>query len=185
MSHAYYYLVASLPMLDFELKPPLPLPEFLNQCQSQMSAGDFQMIQKATSGESDQKLQRQWKNPLLISWIRFNQNLRNELAWFRSLRADKDPARYLRGQRSDEPSLVDSVAQAAEAPDPLAAERLLDHFRWRYLDELIFGHYFDVEWLMIYAFKLQILERHQIIESPEGQKIFAEYQKFEMPMSNQ
>ena len=181
MRCAYYYFVASLPTLDFGLKPLWSLPEFLNQCRQYLSVRDFQMIQKAVFGESLEKPQRPLKNIVWNSWTRFNQALRNELAWFRALRADKDPALYLRGQRPDDPMFGDVVAQAKQAPDPLAAERVLDRFRWQHLDELIFGHYFDVEVLMIYAFKLQILERYQTIASERGQEIFAEYQTFEMP----
>ncbi len=178
MSQAYYYLVASLPRLEFESRPPLSLQDFLKECQGQISERDFQILQKAASAQSSKTRP---KPSLLDSWFRFNQNLRNELAWARALRAGKDPLLHIRGSRAYEPLFIDVVAQAAKAPDPLASEKLLDRFRWQCLDGLLYGHYFDIEVLLVYAFKLQILERYQEIESSKGQEIFAEYKKLEMP----
>jgi len=135
----------------------------------------------SSKGRLCSKLQDQTQTLSLDSWFRFNQNLRNELAWARALRAGKDPLLHIRGSRAYEPLFIDVVAQAAKAPDPLASEKLLDRFRWQCLDGLLYGHYFDIEVLLVYAFKLQILERYQEIESSKGQEIFAEYKKLEMP----
>ncbi len=179
MRQKYYYFVSSLPSLEFGAPPPFPLEKFLEECQRQMSPKDAEWIQNAVLGKSPSKA---LKNPLVRLWIRFNEDFRNELAFARALKAKRDPLSYLQGERSYEPFLANVVAQAIGTDDPLAAEKILDRFRWQRLDDLTFDHYFDVEWLLIYALKLQILERYQMIESHRGEGLLAEYKEFEMPV---
>lgn len=190
MSHAYYYLVASLPalpyydrqaglpMLHFGAKPSFALEDFLQECQKHLSLKDFETIRHAVSPSKVSSLSL---HPLVRSWIQFNHHLRNELAWVRALEADRDPAKYIHGSREVLPELVDVAARAVKAADPLEAEKVLDSLRWNYLDELERGHYFDLECLLVYALKLKILHRYVEIESPKGREIFGEYQKFEIP----
>jgi hypothetical protein len=46
------------------------------------------------------------------------------------------------------------------------AERILDEERWRFLDEICLGHYFDFDFLIGYVLKLLILERwHKVTQS--------------------
>ena len=40
--------------------------------------------------------------------------------------------------------------------------------RWKALEELALGHYFDVGVLITYAYKLMILQRWENIRSAEG-----------------
>jgi hypothetical protein len=51
---------------------------------------------------------------------------------------------------------------------PLDAEKALDETRWKALDELATGHYFDLDFLISYALKLRILERWEKIQGAEG-----------------
>jgi len=44
----------------------------------------------------------------------------------------------------------------------------LDEIRWKALDELATGHYFDLEFLVTYTLKLRILERWEKIHSADG-----------------
>jgi len=59
-------------------------------------------------------------------------------------------------------------------PSIFEAERALDLERWRLLDELSFGHYFDFDALLIYALKLKILERWLKIEIADKERIIKE-----------
>ncbi len=176
MNRAYYYLVASLPVLRFGSKPPLSLEDFLCECQKHLSFNDLQMIRNVVSFP---KVSKKSVDPILKFWIRFNHNLRNELTWVRAMELNKEPARYIRGERENIPQLVDLAAQAVKAADPLEAQKLLDLGRWNYLEELIQDHYFDLECLIVYALKLKILERYQTIDQVKGKEVLSEYQKFE------
>lgn len=164
-----YYLVASLSMLEFGSKPPLSSKEFLNECERLLPDGDYRKIARAMSDDDEE---RPGDGDTLLRWKRFSHNFRNELAWFRAVEANRDPSEYLRGERAGEPEVVDALAEAVKAVDPLIAEKILDQMLWRKIDELAVQHYFDVDFLITYALKLKILERYQAVDSPAGEKIF-------------
>ncbi len=178
MNQRYYYFVASLPTLQFGTKPLLSLEDFLRDAERLIIPEDFLQLQTAL-GQDEPGHQAQ--NSILKSWIEFEHNLRNELAWYRAGRLKKDPLPYLRGPRELDPFLVNLVTQAAEAPDPLSAEQLLDKARWLKLEDLAKLHYFDLEIIIVYALQLRILERYQMIESPKGQELYHVYKKVAIP----
>lgn len=164
-----YYLVASLSMLEFGSKPPLSSKEFLNECERLLPAGDYRKIVRAVSDDDEE---RPGDGDTLRRWKRFSHNFRNEMAWFRAVEANKDPLEYLRGERAGEPEVVDALAEAVKAPDPLSAEKILDQMLWKTIDALASQHYFDVDVLITYALKLKILERYQTVGSTAGEEIF-------------
>ncbi len=165
-----YYLTASLPTLEFGIKPPISSQEFLADCQRLLSEADAKVIKQALEDQEDQA-----KNPTLKAWKEFTHRLRNELVWFRATEQNKDPALFLRGERQEtDPTIFDALTVAAKAPDPLSAEKILDLLSWHKLDELGMQHYFDVDQLIIYGLKLKILERYATIASPKGHEIFGE-----------
>lgn len=178
MGRTYYYFVASLPMLDYEGKPPMSVEEFLRQCQQLLVQEDYGFMQKLLT---EDEYEIKTHNYALRSWAQFNQNFRNEIAYFRAKRANKDPKEYLRGEHSGDTNLHDIIQQASKASDPLAAEKILDRTKWQFLDTLISGHYFDIEVLIVYGLKLKILERYQAVGSPRGNEIFEGYKKIKIP----
>lgn len=174
MGRYYYFLVASLPSLEFNSKPSILVEEFLQRAGSQLSQSDLASIENIFSGDH---LRPEKPAGLLKQWAEFNQGLSNEIAWFRAGELNKDPQKYLRGERGADPRQVDVIAKAAEAADPLAAEKTIDRARWQYLDDLGQGHFFEFENVVIYALKLRMLDRYRVIDSPKGGEIFREYTK--------
>ncbi len=67
---------------------------------------------------------------------------------------------------------IDEIIKIAEIEDFFERERKIDLFRWNWLEENGFFHYFDVERLFIYLVKLDMLERWTLLEKTTGQKIF-------------
>ncbi len=180
MSRSYYYLVAFLPSIEFGAKPSFFSEKFENRCREQLTSADFMLIEQVIHLED---YQLESDNPLINFWKKFNHDLRNEIAWVRALEANKNPRDHLRGEKNEDRAVVDVIAKAAEAPDPLSAEQMIDRARWKYLDELILFHYFDLEVLIAYALKLKILERYHVIESPRGKELFKEYTKVEINLN--
>lgn len=179
MRHSYYYLVASLPVLDFGSQPAVAYENFLENCQRLLTPTDFFTIEK-TSLESD--IEFKGIHPFLKTWVRFNRNLKNEIARWRAIRAGKDPATYTHGSNAQETFVTEIVSQAAKAKDPLAVQETLDRFKWQYLDELVRGQYFNLEFLLVYALRLQILERYRRLgTSSKGKEIFEGYKKSVSP----
>ncbi len=170
----YYYLVSSLPILKKDEKPFLSYGDFLKECERICSRDDFSLIQKANFEISvDDPACR--RNDLLKHWAVYLNCYSNEMARFRALRAHKDPMGYLRGDKCVNPFLADAVSQAFKQTDPLKGELFLDETIWEFIECLSSYHQFDLETLIAYGLKLQILDRKQVFESSEGQKILDSY----------
>lgn len=180
MTHSYYYFAASLPLLEFEGKFPFSVESFLEDCQRLLSEGDCALMQRVLAEEP---ADTQTNNTVINAWMQFQHSFRNELAWFRSSKLDKDPLRYVRGLRFAEPQFIEAIHQAAKGKDPLAAQKQLDRFQWGFLEELLVGHHYDIEFLFIYALKLKILERHQVYASEKGAGVFKEFKEIEFAES--
>lgn len=149
-------------MLHFGMKPPFSFEKFLQMCSSLIAASDIDTIKISTIIESgvDEKI-----NPTLKKWRTFDTSLRNELVKIRAGRKRLDPLKYIRQDGYTSPSIAHIALHAHRAPSILEAERTLDQERWRFLEELSIGHYFDIEFLIVYANKLLILQRWEKINT--------------------
>jgi len=108
---------------------------------------------------------------IVKAWHDFESGLRDELVKIRAKRLHKDATPFLRNYSEAEPSSTHKLSEITRQPQPLEVERLLDVLRWNKLDELCFGHYFDIEFLFIYAQKLLILKRWDTIHSANKQQL--------------
>lgn len=151
MAEFYTYLISSLPMLHFGAKPPFSYEQFLLKCRELIPAKDFIILKDLISLDNQQAVIKEMRNFELL--------LRNELVKIRALRKKIDPAKFLRQDGYAGPSVYHAALAAYRNPSPLEGEKLLDEARWKFLDELSAGHYFDLSALIIYAYKLLILER--------------------------
>ena len=181
MGSKYYYLVASLPVLEFGEKTTISYEAFFDDCSRILSERDFQLICQA---KYNQDSGPNGQNALFDSWAVFNRNLHNEIVRFRAAKNGKDPSQYLHGEAYQDPFIAQEIAQAAKGINLLATERALDIFRWKKLDDLLQGHHFDFEVLIVYALKLQILQRHQEISSSSGHDTFVQYKEFKAPQTD-
>jgi hypothetical protein len=166
MAEFYPYLVASLPMLQFLMKPPFSSERFLELCCPLIPANDCQVLQTLPQpenyGENGTPL------PVIRRWIEFNVALRNELVRVRAAKRHLEPGPFLRqGGRGDTVFAPGGTGTYMTA-SLLDGEKALDETRWKELDALATGHYFDLEFLIIYAWKLQILERWERIQGADG-----------------
>jgi len=155
MSGRYYYLVASLPHLSLRAAPRLTTGQFLSRCATQVSAVHYQIL---TEVELFQAQPKGTGLALLDRWYDRECALRNALAVVRAKRLGVEAAGHPRDFRHD-PSLAEIARHLLALDSPLAADEDLDRLRWRFLEELAFGYYFDLETLVVYLLKLQILER--------------------------
>ncbi len=171
MSRAYYYFAASLPMLDFDGDCPLSVEDFLEDCRRLLAPEDFRRVRAVLSDE-DKGLDGNGGPFVYRQWRSFQRRFLNEQVWFRAEEKGVDPWKFIEGDYYSDPVLREAVHQAAKMDNLLEAERFLDRIRWRYLDELCAGHYYDLDFILTYAVKLQILERHQRLASCRGREIF-------------
>ncbi|TVR31881.1 MAG: DUF2764 family protein [Spirochaetaceae bacterium] len=169
----YYYAVAALPMLFLDSDVFPAQQEFLEHCAAWLSDADFQALSQASLHPS---FTHSGRSSVLGRWYAVEKALRNELVRARAPKLHIDEQKYL---SDDEPptwiSSSDIEAKASEAinqANPLRAEQLLDEYRWHILDELEVGHYFDVDKLIVYYLKLQMLLRKTAMEPESGKSLF-------------
>lgn len=169
MPSYYIYLISSLPMLHFPSKPPFSFERFIEICADKISQDDIDLLKLVREG-------RVYAGPqaTLKKWRAFDTALRNELVKIRASRKHLDPLKYLRGEDYIEPYISRIAMAAYRNPSIMEAERLLDQEKWRCLDELALGHYFDLDFLIVYALKLLILERWERINSADKSLLLKE-----------
>lgn len=169
----YPYVVAGLPGLSFGAKPPLTFERFLSSLKGLIPDGDHALL--ATVPDAALGASAAAPNGTLRRWRAFETMVRNELVLIRAARKKVDPARYLREDGSPESSHAAHIAQNAyRKTSPLEGEKALDSERWRKLDDLSFGHYFDVDALVVYGAKLLILEKWERIAGADAERLLKE-----------
>jgi len=162
MPDYYTYLISSLPMLHFGTKPSFPFDKFCQLCEGLIPDKIIDILKKtSTPGEYAYGK----ACPTLKKWQSFDGALRNELVKIRASHKKLDPFKYLRYNGDTDPAITHIALHAYRTPSILEAEKFLDQSRWRFLDELAIGHYFDIDYLIIYANKLLILERWERINT--------------------
>ncbi|NBK24843.1 MAG: DUF2764 family protein [Spirochaetia bacterium] len=161
---SYYYLVATLPMLRYESQSPFDTDSFLEQCKGQVSDRDYQSIVSALSGRSS-------SHPFLQKWQQFASMVKKELNDQRSKKLDLSAPKY-RNDGEKAFRIGEAVRQALSNENALDAELSLLSLKWDYLDEIAALHYFDVEALLAYALKLQLLQRKGLFTKEEGNAEF-------------
>lgn len=177
MSRAYYYFAASLPMIDFDNKPPFSVENYLEDCLRLLSRNDFELMNELLT---QKELPEYTDDQVVNAWIKFYEGFWNELTWQRAKRAGKDPESFIRSRANADSRQAEVIQRALKEVDLLEAERILDRFRWEFLNELEKGQFFNFGFLVIYGLKLKILEKYQRIQSSQGQEIFEEIKKVDL-----
>jgi len=127
-------------------------------------------------------------NRFLKAWSELNMNIRNVLTALSARResieydylivGDNEVATLLRTSQNPGHTLMEfidyyeSIREIDEISDLLQKEQRIDLFLWEWIDECTFFHYFDVEKIMGYLFKLQIIERWRLLDNERGGEIF-------------
>jgi len=171
MSSDYYYLVASLPMLDFSLSPAITYEDFSRRSREQLLDCDMRIIEQATIEPSGDT---QAARAILREWKQFDLTLRNELVKMRVAKKAKDSLDYIRGEYYPNPFIAHFAHLIFNQSSPLEAEKMFDRIRWDKIEELKLSHFFDIDYLICYSLELQILERWKKIKQEDGEKILEE-----------
>ena len=165
MADFYPYVIASLPMLHFGMKPPFSFERFLEVCRLFIPEKDFQLL--STLPQPKHYFEEGKRHRIIRKWIAFDVGLRNELVRIRATKKHLEPATYLRSGGSSGSSLASAGTAANIHTSVLDAEKRLDETRWKALEELSTGHYFDLDLLITYAYKLLILQRWENIRQAD------------------
>jgi hypothetical protein len=155
-------------MLHFPAKPPFAFEKFLQICADFIPRNDADMLKSFPLPDI---YDYAFKQPTLEKWLAFDIALRNELVKIRASRRKIEADKYLRKDGYTEYFIAQIALSAYRSPSIIEAERILAQERWHKLDELATGHYFDIDFLIVYAIKLLILERWHRINTADKSRI--------------
>lgn len=153
-------------MLKQDTELPFTTEEFLQMCSSQLSEKDLQCVEQAKIAGNGEQL-----HPIITQWNTFKSSLTDDIASVRAERIGRDQDMYA-VQFREVPATLDIAKRVAGASDPLEASRLLLAAEWSYADDLGVGHAFDVDMIMIYFLKLQLLERKSYWSRELGMDVY-------------
>lgn len=170
----YYFLSASLPYLTYDEEHARTPEEFLTEARDHLTATDLQMLSRASI---DAPVELQTAPQVISEWQRFERGLRNELVRIRAAARSADPERYVRrdeggADETDHSGVPEIAREAFGEESPLSGEDVLARARWRFLDELEVGHYFDLDKLIVYYLKLQLIARRRQFTTEAGREAF-------------
>lgn len=154
----YYYLASQLPFLQFGAPPNISKEKFLREAKKWVRQKEYELLSVVDINEVIPKAD----DPRLVREIKvFGYDLRRELSEWRK-------AQKVHGEYRLPLPLHEIVSQG----NPLQIEQKLLFMRWGFLEEKEKEHYFDLEFLVVYLLKLQILERLFTFDKERGRKVF-------------
>ncbi|MBU0693386.1 MAG: DUF2764 domain-containing protein [Candidatus Omnitrophica bacterium] len=156
----YYYFVAQLPALEFGQNTYITREYFLSQAQTWLGRRDFSLLLEAdinnfSFGETKKALKE---------YREFEFNLRKGISLLRK------PAGHAASEGK-----TDFLKQVVTQGSPLDIEKRLLEIRWKFIEEKEAGHYFDLEFLILYFLKLQILEVLFTFNKEKGTVVFDKF----------
>lgn len=150
----YYYLVASLPAVSLDTKPPISRDDFLRSCQGVLSASDFREVTLVLENRESEAT-----HPNLRRWRDRETQLRNALAKWRAAKSSIDPTQFQKPHNGFDVALEHGVADAMSRANPLEREQALDNLRWRIADDLALEAPFGMPAIFSFLIKLRLAER--------------------------
>ncbi len=157
-------------MLNFSTMLPLSLDKLFAKCKDLIPETKIEFLRNACYQEP--YLLNTVSGTTLGKWANFEIALRNELARARARRKKIDPLKFERLPESPEAHISHVAMSAYRSISILEAEKILDLARWNFLDSLSINHYFDFDFLLVYALKLKILERWDRIRKADKESLF-------------
>ena len=163
---SYYYLISSLPAVTFGEKPYYSSEEFMKLCSPWIGKSDIEKLSKLTLNLEATTTD----NYFARDWYKYEKILRNSSVKNRVAKLNKDPIPYLKPEEKIYTDMERGVQDSFSATTPLEKEMALDRLRWRIIDSLETGHFFDLEKLCAYKLRLLICEKWVGRKMEDGQK---------------
>lgn len=152
----YYYIIAQLPTLYFDRESFLTTETFLREAKKWMRLREYRFLSSidmfdTSLNKRDSRMWREYKKRESL--------FRDDLAgWRRSRREGKEIKK------------AGFPVSLVKEGNPLEVEKKLLKYRWEYIEELEKAHHFDLEFLILYFLKLQILQRLSLFEVEKGKE---------------
>ena len=169
----YYFAIAALPQLFFDSEAFPSSVELMAFCREHVNAREIGFLERAAKALADD-IQDDNLHTLddFRLWLKWDLSLRSDLAVLRAQALGWEIEQYQETHR--ELGTFEIAREAMMQASPHEGEEIIDRARWKYLDELEVGHYFDIEKLLIYLLKVAILERRSQFTQDGGTASFQE-----------
>ena len=126
------------------------------------------------------------KNKFICEWFAFDKNLRNIQTAIVARKLQIDASNYFVGENagnfakntaadfglSSEIDWINKIVQIAELPDAFERERKIDLFRWEKIDEISIYNYFDINAVLAFMQKADIVDRWLSLDKQTGKEMF-------------
>ncbi len=146
-----------------------PLPEWLTPSSTNQSriVGDSLW---AAYFQHAQNVSRSLRSGFLAQWVAFEVGLRNAVVVARAKNLELDAGEYTVAEElGGNETFSQAVNEWTAAPNPLAAQRVLDQARWNWLYSNDAWFTFSDDELAAYAAKLLLLQRwHRLTEAQQA-----------------
>ncbi len=158
-----YYLVASLPYLEFGQAPPFDGNEFLQRCAGIIDDAKLQEVASVLNGRIGE-----CESGFGCDLVSAETQLRNAVVRIRASKKGVDPRAFLREHSAFRSWVEKMVVDAFTRENPREREMALDHARWQIADELTGVESFTFGKILAFAAKLRILIRWSKMERDKG-----------------
>ena len=157
----YYFLIASLPVLEIGEAAPMTVAALDDLLRENLAEKEQKKIFSYAGGKD-------WPRTgnIYREMARFEEYLRTAIA---RKRAERSGIQFETPEPEEYYSEVDfGLAQAVSCSNPLEREYIIDRLRWARLDELALGHDFDLDALCIYRIQLLIVNKYAAFRNDTG-----------------
>ncbi|MDD6252747.1 MAG: DUF2764 family protein [Candidatus Cryptobacteroides sp.] len=177
----YEYIIASLPdiTLDWKESGDMPADSLVSWIKDSCSSRDRELIDFLQKGFDSGSLDGEFysnalshRNPFIREYFRFDLNVRNAKVNYlnKALGRAAGTDIFLQdGREFEEAARTETVLASG---DILSRERGLDDLMWDKIDELTTFDYFDIEAILGFIAKLQIVMRWRNLDPDTGRKMF-------------
>jgi hypothetical protein len=148
---------------------------------------DFHLLEDQLSAFYDEEAMK-CGNVFLSSWFEMNLNMGNLLASFSCRKYDLNKEQFIIGSNEvaeqlrqsssrefhfgDLNEYMSELIQIVEEREPMYREKRLDSLRWKWLEEQTFFKVFDIESIITYMLRLEMIERWVALDKVRGEKTF-------------
>lgn len=162
----YYYLLASLPSLKIGEKPAITKAQFYSECEKFCTKKDLKAIKSASLNTKENS-----KLSFMKEFCHFREMVNNEMVALRAENLKKDGEKY-KNRGDKETRISEYVRKAVYNENPLEGEKIILALYEGFLADRASGHYFDLDALLIYALRLDILSRECLFVTEDGNAEF-------------
>ena len=177
----YEYLIAGLPVLssDWTENGQLPVEELTGEIRSLCSEKDNALIDSLLAGFSEENLNEGFykgmlesRNSFLRDYFTFDLNLRNCKVRYLNNQLERPEDTDIFLEPSEDFEEKDAVDKVLNGNDLLEREHGLDSITWEKIGELTTFDYFNINAVLGFLAKLNIINRWLKLDEQTGRELF-------------